>query len=270
MGDRPQGRAPVRGQTHFGALYQGKPPVEGVEFALDVPPWDIGEPQPALVALERSGALRSDILDAGCGCGDNALFLAECGYRVTGFDAAPAAIAQACQRARARGIELQFVLADATRLEGLEPCFNTVLDSGLYHCLSDEQCTDYAAALHRGDPTRSPLAPVLLLRHRLPGPPDAQPGPARPPAHSSGRSLGHSRHRAHILHDLIHPEILRTVRQDHAREDRLGCGHRPAAHRRTRTGHPSVLASPRRAKVAGKVTVLAGDAVRRDRAGANT
>jgi hypothetical protein len=34
-------------------------------------------------------------------------------------------------------------------LEGLEPRFNTVLDSGLYHCLSDEQCTGYAAALHR-------------------------------------------------------------------------------------------------------------------------
>lgn len=149
MPDHPQGRAPARGQIDFDAYYQGRPPVEGVEIAFDVPPWDIGEPQPALVALEKSGALRSDILDAGCGGGDNALFLAERGYRVTGFDAAPTAIAQARQRAQARGVDLQLVLADATRLEGLEPRFNTVLDSGLYHCLSDQQYTDYAAALHR-------------------------------------------------------------------------------------------------------------------------
>jgi hypothetical protein len=75
--------------------------------------------------------------------------LAERGYRVTGFDAAPSAIAQARERAAARDVDVDFVLADATRLAELEQRFTTVLDSALYHCLGDQQRTDYAAALYR-------------------------------------------------------------------------------------------------------------------------
>ncbi len=134
---------------NFEALYQGKQPFGGVEVGLAAPPWDIGEPQPAVVALERIGQLRSNILDAGCGTGDNALFLAGRGYRVTGIDAAPTAIEQARQRAAAHGAEVEFVVADATRLEGFEQRFTTVLDSGLYHCLGDQERTAYASALHR-------------------------------------------------------------------------------------------------------------------------
>ncbi len=37
----------------FEALYQGKPPMEGVE-SFEVAPWDIAVPQPAVVALEDS------------------------------------------------------------------------------------------------------------------------------------------------------------------------------------------------------------------------
>lgn len=136
------------GDFDFEALYQGKPPVEGVG-SFDVPPWDIGGPQPALVALADSGELRGDLLDAGCGPGDNALFLAERGYQVTGFDAAPSAIEQARGRAEGRGAKPEFVVADATRLDGFEQRFTTVIDSALYHCLTDDQRAAYAKALHR-------------------------------------------------------------------------------------------------------------------------
>lgn len=147
MQDRSPDHAIAPEDFDFEALYQGKQPMEGIDFTAT--PWDIGEPQPAVVTLEEAGQLRSDILDAGCGRGDNALFLVERGYRVCGFDSAPTALEQARQRASAHGVDLELVLADATRLDGVKQHFSTVLDSGLYHCLSDEQRTEYAAALHR-------------------------------------------------------------------------------------------------------------------------
>jgi len=47
-------------------------------------PWDIGKPQGPFIAI--ADRLASPVLDAGCGTGEHALFLAERGHRVTGID----------------------------------------------------------------------------------------------------------------------------------------------------------------------------------------
>jgi hypothetical protein len=70
-------------------------------------------------------------------------------FPLSGFDSAPTALARARELARARGVEVEIVEADATRLDGLDQRFMTVIDSALYHCLGDEERTAYAAALHR-------------------------------------------------------------------------------------------------------------------------
>lgn len=134
----------------FDAVYQGKPLVEGSGIAFDLAPWDIKAPQPAVVDLVRDGQFRGEVLDVGCGLGENALFLAANGYRVTGVDGSAAGLEQAGRRAAERGVDVTFVHADATALTELpEQRFDTVLDSALYHCLDDEQRQLYAAALHR-------------------------------------------------------------------------------------------------------------------------
>ena len=67
------------------------------------PPWEIGRPQPAFVALEEAGEIVGDVLDVGCGTGENALYLANRGHEVWGVDGVPAAIERARQKAAERG-----------------------------------------------------------------------------------------------------------------------------------------------------------------------
>lgn len=64
------------------------------------PPWVIG-PRRELVQLVTDGTLTpSRAIDLGCGVGDNAIFLAQHGFTVTGIDFAPAAIDRARRKAR--------------------------------------------------------------------------------------------------------------------------------------------------------------------------
>jgi SAM-dependent methyltransferase len=114
----------------FEGFYRGGELVEGMPHTGV--PWDIGAPQPVVVAWEAAGRFRGHVLDAGCGTGDNALFLASRGHRVTGVDIAPTAI----ETARSRGDGVEWVVGDSARFTGR---FGTVLASALFHCLPPAQ-----------------------------------------------------------------------------------------------------------------------------------
>jgi SAM-dependent methyltransferase len=110
-------------------------------------PWVIGEPQSAVVGLERAGRVRGTVLDAGCGTGEHTILLTRLGYDVLGVDAAPTAIEQARANAADKGVDARFEVADAMNL-GAEPRYDTIVDSALFHIFDDADRARYVAGLH--------------------------------------------------------------------------------------------------------------------------
>ncbi len=110
-------------------------------------PWDIGRPQPAIVRLASKGGFSGEVLDAGCGTGENALHVASLGLPVLGIDVAETALAIARKKAADRGIDVEFAPADALQLGHLGRMFDTVLDCGLFHTFDGDERPGYVANL---------------------------------------------------------------------------------------------------------------------------
>jgi SAM-dependent methyltransferase len=108
-------------------------------------PWDIGKAQQPYVAV--ADRVESPILDAGCGTGDNALFFASRGHRVTGIDFVEDAIRRARAKAAERALSVEFHVKDALTLRNWGARFATVIDSGLFHVFSDDDRRRYVEGL---------------------------------------------------------------------------------------------------------------------------
>jgi hypothetical protein len=62
---------PTEQDVDFEAVYRGTTAlVEGLTFI----PWDIDGPQPLVVELADFGQIHGEVLDTGCGLGENSLF----------------------------------------------------------------------------------------------------------------------------------------------------------------------------------------------------
>jgi SAM-dependent methyltransferase len=134
-GDDPRRLFRPRRPEDFDALYAG------------TPPWDIGRPQPAFLALAEAGELRGRVLDVGCGTGEHALLAARLGLEAVGVDVVAAAIAAAQAKAAERGLAARFLVWNALELAALGERFDTVLDSGLFHVLDDDDRAAYVPSL---------------------------------------------------------------------------------------------------------------------------
>ena len=111
------------------------------------PPWDLGRPQAAFVRLAEQGLLIGQVLDVGCGTGEQTLLAASSGAEALGVDVSPLALEQARGKAAARGIKARFEVADALSLGDLGVSFDTVIDSGLFHVFDDDNRARYVASL---------------------------------------------------------------------------------------------------------------------------
>ncbi len=115
--------------------------------AVDIP-WAIDAPQPALVELAEQEKIVGDVLDLGCGVGDNSLMMARRGHYVWGLDQEPEALRRAREKQDQQKIEdVTFIEGRMTDVLHFGEGFHTVLDSGMFHFLDDSEHADYLECL---------------------------------------------------------------------------------------------------------------------------
>jgi SAM-dependent methyltransferase len=134
--------------ARFEEMYRDDRTAHGLPAAT---PWDIGGPQPVVQQLVALGAVKGEVLDPGTGPGHHAIHYASKGLSATGIDASPAAIERARNNAERAGVSVDFQVADATKLDGLDGRFDTVVDCAFYHTFytDRELQKSYLQALHR-------------------------------------------------------------------------------------------------------------------------
>jgi SAM-dependent methyltransferase len=111
------------------------------------PPWEIGRPQNVFVRLDREGAIAGSVLDIGCGTGENSLYLAAHGHEVWGVDIAPNAIQRAQIKAHALQRPAVFLNLDILAPDLIGRTFDSAIDSGCFHALSDHEQRQYARSV---------------------------------------------------------------------------------------------------------------------------
>jgi SAM-dependent methyltransferase len=124
---------PVPKRSDFQEMYAGQPP------------WEIGKPQNPFI--ERADQITGAVLDAGCGTGETALFLAACGCKVTGIDFLEEPIRRATQKATERNSTAVFLVRDALTMKDWPERYDNVVDSGLFHVFTDVDRRRYAEGL---------------------------------------------------------------------------------------------------------------------------
>ncbi len=141
---------PVHDRSSFESLYTGQPR------------WEIGRPQRAI--LDVAGRITGSVLDAGCGTGENVLYIASRGQKVTGIDFLVEPINRAKQKAAERGLTATFLVMDALALTELPEVFDSAIDSGLFHVFSDDDRQRYVEGGVGAEAGRSAVHAVFLGR----------------------------------------------------------------------------------------------------------
>lgn len=135
-------------------------------YRLGFTPWDghsldrglrnLVEIDPDVVSLPKTA------LDLGCGTGENSIYLAQNGWRVTGIDFAPRALRIARTKAQDGKVSVRFVCADIAQLSaaGLETPFTLVGDSGCIHGMNDH---DRAVYVRQVNAVTAPGSRLLIV-----------------------------------------------------------------------------------------------------------
>lgn len=109
-------------------------------------PWDLGRADFNLIDMVTKRPIsKCKALDIGCGTGDNAVWLAQQNFIVTGTDSSEIAIEKAMEKVSKAKVKCTFYVIDFLKHEIPDTSFGFVFDRGCFHSFdSDEERKMYA------------------------------------------------------------------------------------------------------------------------------
>lgn len=103
-------------------------------------PWDIGQPDFNLIHTVTTTPVKPcKALHIGCGTGDNALWLAQQGFKVVGIDASEIAIQKAKEKASKANVQCTFAVLDILTSRVAGAPFGFAFDRGCFHSLNSDR-----------------------------------------------------------------------------------------------------------------------------------
>ena len=113
-------------------------------------PWDVGQPEDELIKLIKSKVIQPcKVLELGCGHGNDSIFLAKNGFKVTAIDISKRAISEAKRRAEMAGVKIRFLAEDASQLDSLEETFQFIYDWACFQFIPEEKREGYLSSIKR-------------------------------------------------------------------------------------------------------------------------
>lgn len=128
-------------------------------------PWETDCPSPELVACVEGGTIsRGQALEMGCGTGQNAVFLAKRGFRVTAVDCSQVALSRASRLADSEHVCVRLLDADVCRPLTDVDVVDFVLDRSCYEFLRDSPADRQGYLTTLNSITRVGSKFLLILR----------------------------------------------------------------------------------------------------------
>jgi SAM-dependent methyltransferase len=113
--------------------------------------WGLSHPSQELVgfAATLDSSNGKVAVDAGCGAGTEAIFLAQCGFQTYGFDQSIEALKIATKRVENSRLPVTFQQADILAIPLAEQTVDLINDRGCFHVLPDDIRPNYATEMAR-------------------------------------------------------------------------------------------------------------------------
>jgi len=113
--------------------------------------WEYAHPSQELVTLIACGIIpkKGTVLDVGCGSGNEAIFLAQCGFNTIGLDVSNKALIIAKGRAHRKHVKIKWELESILNNSLEESTIDFINDRGCFHHISDEDRILYSWQVRR-------------------------------------------------------------------------------------------------------------------------